>query len=238
MASTSKRSHSKTKFDSIPFTKVELVQWQGFLKWLIVNTFTLGTIFVGFILLVVPTPFPKFLNISDQWMPLVLAGIAVFCDIADGKLARAWQVQSKVGATFDGLADMMAFGIGPPIYYALNRSNIYQDSSDSYAYFPLFAVTLFVGASVYRISRFLVLTFSYYNGTFKGMPTNVAGCAVHISLAIFGVDHWCQPWMLCCLGILMVSAVPFEKPSFLKDKSRTKESRTKESRTKESRTKE
>lgn len=112
---------SKAKFDRVPYTKTELVKWKGFLSWLIVNTFTLGTIFTGFIILVVPTPLPKFmtstLGVSDRWTPIVLASVAVFCDIADGKLARAWKVQSKVGATFDGLADMMAFGIGPPYVF-------------------------------------------------------------------------------------------------------------------------
>ena len=209
-------AHSKkTKFDAIPVTKAELIQWSGFLKWFIVNSFTLGTIFVGFILLVVPSPFPTLLqsslNLSEQWTPLALAGVAVFCDIADGKLARLWKVQSKVGATFDGLADMMAFGIGPPIYYALQVSQ-----HSEHDFLPLFSITLYIGAAVYRISRFLVLTFSYYNGSFKGMPTNVAGCLFHLSMATLGLRHWAQPWILCVLGILMISSVPFEKPSFLR----------------------
>ena len=205
------------KFDAIPVTKAELIQWSGFLKWFIVNSFTLGTIFIGFILLVVPSPYPALLqsslHLSKQWTPLALAGIAVFCDVADGKLARLWHVQSKVGATFDGLADMMAFGIAPPIYYALQVS---QHSELEYDSLPLFSITLYIGAAVYRISRFLVLTFSYYNGSFKGMPTNVAGCLFHLSMATLGLAHWSQPWILCVLGILMVSSVPFEKPSFLR----------------------
>ena len=205
---------SKAKFDRVPYTKTELVKWKGFLSWLIVNTFTLGTIFTGFIILVVPTPLPKFMTstfgVSDRWTPIVLASVAVFCDIADGKLARAWKVQSKVGATFDGLADMMAFGIGPPMYFGIRIAG--ENDLDV---LPLLAITIYVGAAVYRISRFLVLTFSYYNGSFKGMPTNVAGCIFHMCVAVLGFEHWSQPWILCFLGVLMVSSIPFEKPSFL-----------------------
>ena len=69
---------------------------------------------------------------------------------------------------------------------------------------------------MYRISRFLVLTFSYYNGTFKGMPCNVAGCLAHLSLCAIGAGHWAQPWIFCLLAGFMVSAMPFEKPWFLR----------------------
>ena len=201
----------KSSFDFIPLTKAELLQWRGLFKWFIVNAFTLGTIFTGFILMVVPTPYPAILTatvgLEDKWTPCILVAIAVCCDIADGKLARAWAVQSKVGATFDGLADMMAFGVAPAIYYALKFKHI--------GAFPLFAATVYVGAAVYRISRFLVLTFQYYNFTFKGMPTNLAGCLAHVSILCFGFDHWIQPWVFCVLSALMVSAIPFEKPWFL-----------------------
>ena len=104
--------------------------------------------------------------------------------------------------------DMMAFGVAPAIYYALKFDHI--------SVFPLFAATIYVGSAVYRISRFLVLTFQYYNFSFKGMPTNVAGCLAHVSILCFGIDHWVQPWIFCVLSALMVSAIPFEKPWFLR----------------------
>ena len=108
-------------------------------------------------------------------------------------------MQSKIGATFDGLADMMAFGVGPPIYYGINNAG--QNELDVV---PLLAITAYIGTAVYRISRFLVLTFSYYNGTFKGMPTNVAGSIFHLCLAVAGVGHWLQPYIPFTPAALMV----------------------------------
>jgi len=194
-----------SKFDNDEFDR-----WGLALKWCIVNLFTAGTISFGFVLLVIPNPISPIFGVPTTIEPLVLASLAVFCDIADGKLARLWKVQSKVGATFDGISDMMAFGIAPPTYFALKSHELGNSG-----FIVLFVTTTFIICAVYRIARFLVFTFQYYNYTFKGMPTNAAGCLAHLSMVCFGVTHWLQPWILLILSYFMISRIPFEKPGFL-----------------------
>jgi phosphatidylserine synthase len=115
---------------------------------------------------------------------------------------------------FDGIADMMAFGVGPAVYYA-HQVLRQQPAGSQLAPLHVAAVTAYVVAAVYRISRFLVLTFNSRVVNFRGMPTNVAGCCLHTLLWLFGISHWTQVWAMFFLSYMMVSEFEFSKPAFL-----------------------
>merc|ERR1719433_937487 len=80
------------------------------------NAITCVTIACGFLLMVSATV-P---GISPQVCVLATA-LGLVADIADGTVARWLQCKSKFGATFDQLADLTCFGIGPAIFFTRQR---------------------------------------------------------------------------------------------------------------------
>jgi len=71
--------------------------------------------------------------------------IALFFDFMDGLIARKFNLESKLGAQLDSLADLISFGLVPGII----MYNLFLEvSSDPYLPFLGFAITL---ASAYRL---------------------------------------------------------------------------------------
>lgn len=135
-------------------------------------------------------------------------GVGVVCiglvaDIADGLTARVLNVGTKFGAYFDELADLTAFGIGPAVF--LMRHCIDQGSSFVGACMVGY---LYMLASVYRISRELVVHRGHRPKFFVGVTTNMASLVL-VSLVFtfdsFELSHW-LPLFVCPLIVLM--AVP------------------------------
>lgn len=163
------------------------------------NAITCVTIACGFLLMVSATV-P---GISPQ-VCVVATVLGLVADILDGTVARWLQVKSKFGATFDQLADLTCFGIGPAIFFtrqrqlALNGSDTLLSnlltSTAGYAY---------MACSVYRIARELIVHDGARPLYFVGIPTNLACCfVVPMSASIPG--HMLLPWVVMLLSALMV----------------------------------
>merc|ERR1712203_1240245 len=80
--------------------------------------------------------------------------LGLVADILDGTAARLLNVKSKFGATFDQLADLTCFGIGPAIFFT-RQQQLAQGPS---APLLLQALTVVAGycymaCSVFRIAR-------------------------------------------------------------------------------------
>ena len=89
--------------------------------------------------------------------------LALFLDFMDGLIARKFNLESKLGAQLDSLADLISFGLVPGIVmYKL----FMEVSFDPYLPFLGFTITL---ASAYRLANYnLSHTDLKY---FKGLPT-------------------------------------------------------------------
>lgn len=89
--------------------------------------------------------------------------IALFFDFMDGLIARKFNLESKLGAQLDSLADLISFGLVPGII----MYNLFLEvSSDPYLPLLGFTITL---ASAYRLANF---NLSKNNDNyFKGLPT-------------------------------------------------------------------
>merc|ERR1719361_2007192 len=80
------------------------------------NMITCITVACGF-LLMCSTSIP---GISPR-VCILATVLGLIADVADGQVARWLRVKSKFGATFDQLADLTCFGIGPAIFFTRQR---------------------------------------------------------------------------------------------------------------------
>merc|ERR1719414_1118629 len=87
-----------------------------FIIWNLPNAITFVTVACGFLLMVstsIPAISPKVCVFAT------VCGLVA--DVLDGQVARWLRVKSKFGATFDQLADLTCFGIGPAIFFPRQR---------------------------------------------------------------------------------------------------------------------
>lgn len=137
------------------------------------------------------------------WVGLVVVFVGLLADILDGMAARWLNVGTKFGAYFDELADLTAFGIGPAVYFM-------RHTIDNGGWFLLTCVIgyLYMLASVYRISRELVVHRGHRPLFFVGVTTNMASLWLVIAVCLFdalGIPEW-LPLPALILSVLM--AVP------------------------------
>ncbi|MBB97287.1 MAG: CDP-diacylglycerol--serine O-phosphatidyltransferase [Rhodobacteraceae bacterium] len=141
---------------------------------------------------------------------LILA--AAVLDGLDGRLARALDSQSKVGAELDSLADFVNFGVAPPLV-------VYFWGLQSMPNIGWLAVLVFAVCCVVRLARFNVASNSESapadNRFFTGIPSPAGALLVMLPLYLsFAVaDQRILPsWMICLymavIGALMISKIP------------------------------
>jgi len=123
------------------------------------------------------------------WKGMVVVFIGLIADILDGTVARLLKVGTKFGAYFDELSDLTAFGIGPAVYFM--RHCIDNGGS--------FIGTCVVGylymlASVYRISRELVVHRGKRPLFFVGITTNMASAFLVVFVFLFDALD-ISPWL-------------------------------------------
>jgi CDP-diacylglycerol--serine O-phosphatidyltransferase len=125
---------------------------------------------------------------------IILAGIA---DILDGRIARLTNTQSEFGKKFDSIADMVAFGIAPPLL-------AYQWSLSGLHWFGSMIAVSYVLAVATRLAKFSIQSTSHDN--FSGLPCPPTSCmlAVIIWLAtINGINPLNLSAGIACLMILV-----------------------------------
>ena len=138
--------------------------------------------------------------------------LASVLDGLDGRVARLLKSDSKLGAELDSLADVLNFGVAPPLvlyFWAL------QDLKG----IGWFSVQIFVVCCVVRLARFNVTSKSEEevnsSGYFVGVPAPVAALLVMLPMyfsfafemvnllpALFVCGH------LVLIGLLMISNIP------------------------------
>lgn len=167
--------------------------------YLLPNLFTTASLFSGFYAIVAAAN-----GIYEN------AAIAIFVsmilDGLDGRVARMTHTQSKFGAEYDSLADMVAFGVAPGLvafFWLLNGLGKFG-----------WAVTfIYVAGAALRLARFNTQIGSVDKKFFVGLPSPSAA-------AVVAGMVWCfhasppAPWLnaLCVIvvgsvGVLMVSNI-------------------------------
>ncbi len=173
--------------------------------FLLPNLLTTASLFAGF-----------FSIISSIEGNFIFASMAVFVaqifDGLDGRVARLAKAESKFGAQYDSLCDVISFGLAPSICIFLWGLNSLGQTGWVFSF-------LFVAAAALRLARFNA-NIGSENKFFKGLPTPVAaGMIVYYvwTLSSFGIEGEAVGFMLSIItaiitglvSILMVINVPY-----------------------------
>ncbi|MHA6263540.1 CDP-diacylglycerol--serine O-phosphatidyltransferase [Arenibacterium sp. CAU 1754] len=140
---------------------------------------------------------------------ILLAGLL---DGLDGRLARALNSDSKMGAELDSLADFLNFGVAPPMV-------IYFWALEDMRGAGWMSVLIFAVCCVIRLARFNVSSKSEEvqgnSAYFTGVPSPAGALLVMLPMYVSFAfsDAWTVPdYVICiymvCIGLLLISHVP------------------------------
>lgn len=93
--------------------------------------------------------------------------LALIFDGLDGRVARLTKTTSKFGVEFDSLADLVAFGVAPAVFF-------YVVLGHSYGKIGTLCAGFFVVFGAIRLARFNVTTGTYEPSVFIGLPIPTA----------------------------------------------------------------
>mmetsp|Transcript_39642 Transcript_39642/g.118608 ORF Transcript_39642/g.118608 Transcript_39642/m.118608 type:complete len:222 (-) Transcript_39642:217-882(-) len=170
------------------------------------NAITCVTVACGF-LLMASTSIP---GISPQ--VCILATVCgLIADVADGQVARVLRVKSKFGATFDQLADLTCFGIGPAIFFTRQRLVALGSNASLFSSaMTVVAGYSYMACSTFRIARELIVHDGARPLYFVGIPTNLA-CCFSVPLSAQFPEHPLAPLIVLILSAMMVMPVKIPK---------------------------
>jgi CDP-diacylglycerol---serine O-phosphatidyltransferase len=132
--------------------------------YLLPNLFTTASLFSGFYAIVAAMN-NEFANAA------VAIFISMILDGLDGRVARMTNTQSKFGAEYDSLADMVAFGVAP----ALVAFSWILSSLDKFGWVVAF---IYVAGAALRLARFNTQIGSVDKRYFIGLPSPSAAAVV------------------------------------------------------------
>jgi CDP-diacylglycerol--serine O-phosphatidyltransferase len=170
------------------------------------NGFTLANLFFGIFAIVAAS---RGNHVQAGWY-IVIGG---FCDVLDGRIARATNTGSAFGEALDSLVDAISFGLAPALimYFAVLRHSGWD----------WILVFLFCACAVMRLARFNVESAGKKTAYFKGLPSPAAGGTLATyywfsQTPLYNetfVGNW--PWevilrfLMVALSFLMISNVPY-----------------------------
>ncbi len=133
--------------------------------YLLPNALTTGAMFAGFYAVIAG------MN-GDFGSACIAIVVAMFCDGLDGRVARLMKAQSKFGAEYDSLSDMVAFGVAPGLIcfsWALSQLGRLGWT----------AAFIYVACAALRLARFNVISGSTDRRFFVGLASpSAAGLVV------------------------------------------------------------
>jgi CDP-diacylglycerol--serine O-phosphatidyltransferase len=167
------------------------------------NLFTSASLFAGFysIVATINADFHK-----AAWAII----ISIFCDGADGRIARITHTTSKFGVEYDSLADLISFGLAPGIL-------VYEWALRPFGKWGWSAAFLFVICGALRLARFNIQIDTIESYTFNGLPIPASAGLVATTVLLFhelhhdieNTRHIALLLVIFLLGVLMVSNVKF-----------------------------
>jgi CDP-diacylglycerol--serine O-phosphatidyltransferase len=140
--------------------------------------------------------------------------IAMLWDTLDGRVARLTNTQSKFGAEYDSLADLVSFGLAPALL-------VYEWTLSDLGRFGWLAAFIYLACAALRLARFNTQVGSADKRYFQGFPSPAAAgvIATMIWLKIWtyaffdsdviSIGYYLGAGITIVCGLLMVSNVRY-----------------------------
>lgn len=170
------------------------------------NGLTLGSLFFGIFAIVAAS---RGEHVRAGWYII----IAAFCDMFDGRIARATNTGSRFGEELDSLVDAISFGVAPAFMMYFAEFN--------HTGWDWIFVWLYVACAVMRLARFNIEQAGKSKTFFQGLPSTAAGGVLATYYWFSQTNLYQQtvigdlPWqsilrfLMVTLAFLMISNVPY-----------------------------
>ncbi len=151
------------------------------------NLITFGNIASGLIAI-------HFIVHGDYFTAIILAWIAGALDIADGKVARKYNLSTEFGIQVDSYADFISFVVMPSflLYYAMTDKGT--------AIEQLIIGFVFIAYIISGLRRLIEFNMKSEEGEvakfFEGVPTPLGAILLWILYLIFSYDVISNPWII------------------------------------------
>jgi len=180
--------------------------------YLFPNLITTGALFAGFYAIVA--------GINDNFVAAALAiFVAMALDTADGRVARWTRTESRFGAEYDSLSDMVAFGVAPALV-------VFSWSLQPLGKIGWFATFVYMACAALRLARFNTQAADLKSFTGLASPSAAAviACIVWIwgdaEAEVSAVSATLMAVVTATVGLLMVSNFEYFSPKTLSAKGR------------------
>ncbi|KAA6225480.1 MULTISPECIES: CDP-diacylglycerol--serine O-phosphatidyltransferase [unclassified Campylobacter] len=176
------------------------------LIYILPNLFTAASAFLGVISIISSLQ-------GNYQKALLYIILSLICDGLDGRIARLTNSTSKFGVEFDSLADLVAFGVAPAIFF-------YVSIGINFGRFGALITAFFVIFGAIRLARFNVTTGTYEPSIFIGLPIPTAAIVSAIYTYAYVSYDFLRDYdtifliLQALLSFLMVSNIRY--PSFKK----------------------
>ncbi len=151
------------------------------------NLITFGNIAAGLIAI-------HFIVHGDFFTAIILAWIAGALDIADGKVARKYNLSTEFGIQVDSYADFISFVVMPSflLYYAITK--------ESSGLQELILGLLFIAYIVSGLRRLIEFNIKSEEGEvakfFEGVPTPLGAILLWVLYLLFAYGIVANPWVI------------------------------------------
>ena len=158
------------------------------------NLITFGNIACGVIAI-------HFIVHGDYFTAIILAWIAGALDIADGKVARKYNLSTEFGIQVDSYADFISFVVMPSflLYYAITA----QSSSLT----QTIVGTVFIIYIVSGLRRLIEFNMKSEEGTvtkyFEGVPTPLGAILLWVLYLLFAYSIVVNPYLFAVLVLVI-----------------------------------
>jgi CDP-diacylglycerol---serine O-phosphatidyltransferase len=181
--------------------------------YLVPNLITTGALFAGFYAIVA--------GMNGHFIAAALAiFVAMALDTADGRVARWTRTESRFGAEYDSLSDMVAFGVAPALV-------AFSWSLQPLGKIGWVATFVYMACAALRLARFNTQSdLKSFTGLASPSAAAVIACTVWIwsdtlgdtepSLLVGGL----MAMLTAGMGLLMVSNFAYYSPKMLNAKGR------------------
>lgn len=174
--------------------------------YLLPNLFTTGALFAGFYAVIAA------LRGDFESAPIAILA-ALVLDGLDGRVARMTNTQSKFGAEYDSLADMVSFGVAPALV-------MFSFALGELGKFGWSAAFIYVACAALRLARFNTQIDTADKNYFTGLASPSAACIVVSTVWVCNGLGWVGAELpaevavlMACLtaviGFLMITNFPY-----------------------------
>lgn len=174
--------------------------------YLLPNLFTTGALFSGF-----------YAVVSGMHGKFEVAAIAIFVamifDGLDGRVARLTNTQSKFGAEYDSLSDMVSFGVAPALV-------AFSWSLNQLGKFGWAVAFIYVACAALRLARFNTQIDTADKNYFSGLASPAAAAVVAAVVWVSAEEGWVGAelplgmplfagLLTAAVGFLMISSIKY-----------------------------